>query len=462
MKRETFEQQLRDRLDGYEPQVPNNLWEEIDARLSSDTPTTEKQESPSTPIQQTKRSRVIPLWAKITAAAAVVVAAVLLIGRGIGGEEQENNQVAVVDQDVPDGQVNVVDTNAGDKGLENGHIGENANLGGSDAAVPVRTSGSVYNHNRGALAKKQDDTFVSQPLLPNGVQKEESITDTPSNREETENGLPPIIPANNIPQKEVANTDSNPEKSGENQPVPQTIESHLSLQVSPSLGGGTGEASPVSVSLYADNIFGRGGGASPVYMNPVLAASYNYASDNAPVRYHAAQEVYQLAGYADRSVHHRPVVAGISARIPLGGRWAVQTGLTYSWLSSEFYHDMHGVTITDKQSLQYLGIPLAVSYDIWNKGAFSLYAAAGGALHINTLSRLKTDGMKSHLSHDRLQWSMSAVVGAGYEFLPSFSLYVEPGVTWYPDNGSDIQNFFKDKPVNPSLQFGLRYRFSQR
>ena len=30
------------------------------------------------------------------------------------------------------------------------------------------------------------------------------------------------------------------------------------------------------------------------------------------------------------------------------------------------------------------------------------------------------------------------------------------GLSWYPDNKSRLQNFFKDKPVNPSLQVGLR------
>lgn len=475
MKRETFEQQLRDRLDGYEPQVPDNLWEEIDARLSSDTTTQEKHklypDATSAPAQKTKQTRVIPLWAKITAAAAVVVAAVLLIGRG-PSEGQEDTSLA--QQSVPNvhNDSHPVDRGSDDK-LPDGNLSEErilsdrlpltpSNLEGEQSHssnldsrpnVALTDSPSKLDGTGGSLpepktADPQTTTpqstphHLAQQVPPSvGGNTGDALADSPSKLEGTEGSLP------------------EPKTAAPQTTIPQSTPHHLTQQESPFVRGNTGDV--FTLSLFADNIFGHGGDASPMYMSPALADVYNYAFENAPEGYRAAQ-IYQLAGYADRSVHHRPVVAGVSAKIPLGGRWAVQTGLTYSWLSSEFYHDMHGVTITDKQSLQYLGIPLAVSYDIWNKGAFSLYAAAGGALHINTLSRLKTDGMKSHLSHDRLQWSMSAVVGAGYEFLPSFSLYVEPGVTWYPDNGSDIQNFFKDKPVNPSLQFGLRYRFSQR
>lgn len=35
-------------------------------------------------------------------------------------------------------------------------------------------------------------------------------------------------------------------------------------------------------------------------------------------------------------------------------------------------------------------------------------------------------------------------------------IYLEPGVRYYLDNGSQVQNFFKDQPFSWSLQFGIR------
>ena len=232
----------------------------------------------------------------------------------------------------------------------------------------------------------------------------------------------------------------------------------------PSFGGGSGEAplgEAYQLSLFASNAFGRGGDASAVYMNPVLANSYYQAYENAPSHNQAMAPRYELVGYQETVDHHRPVQVGLSASFPLSGRWAIQTGLTYSWLTSDFSHIMPSTTITDHQTLQYLGVPLNVAYRVWSSGSFSVYAAVGGAVLFNTLARVSTDGIKKPLRHDRLQWSASAVAGAEYAFLRSWSLYVEPGLTYYPDNGSDIENFFKDKPLNGSLQMGFRYRFGK-
>ena len=51
---------------------------------------------------------------------------------------------------------------------------------------------------------------------------------------------------------------------------------------------------------------------------------------------------------------------------------------------------------------------------------------------------------------------MSAAAGAQYDVIPQLGVYVEPGVRYYIDNGSRIENYYKDKPVSFSLQLGLR------
>jgi hypothetical protein len=44
-----------------------------------------------------------------------------------------------------------------------------------------------------------------------------------------------------------------------------------------------------------------------------------------------------------------------------------------------------------------------------------------------------------------------------YHIIPQLSLYTEPGVRHYMDNGSTINNYFKDKPTSFYLQLGLRF-----
>ncbi len=60
------------------------------------------------------------------------------------------------------------------------------------------------------------------------------------------------------------------------------------------------------------------------------------------------------------------------------------------------------------------------------------------------------------VAKDRPQWSLTGAIGVAYDVLPQLGIYLEPGVRYYLDNGSQVQNFFKDQPFSWSLQFGVR------
>ena len=64
--------------------------------------------------------------------------------------------------------------------------------------------------------------------------------------------------------------------------------------------------------------------------------------------------------------------------------------------------------------------------------------------------------MRNELWKKRLQWSAQAAAGVEYDITPSLGLYLEPGVTHHFDNHSSVENIYKDKPWNFSLNFGFR------
>jgi len=66
----------------------------------------------------------------------------------------------------------------------------------------------------------------------------------------------------------------------------------------------------------------------------------------------------------------------------------------------------------------------------------------------------ETISLKEH----RLQWSVNAAVGLEYRLTKQFHLYAEPGVSHYFNNGSDLQNSYKDKPTGFQLQIGVRIK----
>ncbi len=74
MKKDSFEQQLRNRMEGYEVAPPEDLWAQIEqeAGLSMTVPAS------TTTKEKERKARVWPLWMRSAAAAAVL----LLMGGG--------------------------------------------------------------------------------------------------------------------------------------------------------------------------------------------------------------------------------------------------------------------------------------------------------------------------------------------------------------------------------------------
>lgn len=165
--------------------------------------------------------------------------------------------------------------------------------------------------------------------------------------------------------------------------------------------------------------------------------------------------------------HKMPVSFGLSVSRYLNDRFSLQTGLTYSFLSSEWKTngEYHSKT---KQKLHFIGIPLALSYKIaeWNR--FNFYAAAGAMTEVNVAGKRKTqffsETKKINQSRERVRmeewlWSVNARAGVSYPLIRFVSAFAEVGAGYYFDNGSAIETIHSEKPFNVSLQIGFRLGF---
>lgn len=141
--------------------------------------------------------------------------------------------------------------------------------------------------------------------------------------------------------------------------------------------------------------------------------------------------------------HHQPVRFGLSLRYQLSNRWSVESGLSYTRLSSDITTTVDGVATTDEQRLNYLGIPLNIGYQLWTSRHLSFYVMAGGMV-------------EKMLNDNPWQFSLNGASGAEYRLMDHISLYAEPGVGYYFSDGSSITNIYKDHPLNFNLSFGLR------
>ena len=197
-----------------------------------------------------------------------------------------------------------------------------------------------------------------------------------------------------------------------------------------------------------------------VLMADALAKQYmeTYAYSNLAAA--RRSEPIWLVGYEEHQHHHRPITYGLTLSYPLSDRISLTTGVVYTKLQSEFTQVMRSQQIQQEQTLHYVGIPLNLNYRLWAYKSFRTYLSAGVKADWNVATHLETEGVSQQLSKDRMQWSLNASLGLQYDIIPQLGLYAEPSLSWYPDNGSAIQNYFKDHPLGLGLQVGIRLNFS--
>lgn len=198
---------------------------------------------------------------------------------------------------------------------------------------------------------------------------------------------------------------------------------------------------------YSDNISNEHGGGGyipsvPGYGNAILQPDdFNDISYNLPLSF------------------------GITVRKDLGKRMAVETGLIYTYLSTNLSKN-GSARVKGKLGLHYLGIPVNLIADLWDSSKWNVYASAGvmlekGLRSIYTQHSYRT-GTKEETtmrtSIHGLQWSMNGALGISYRLLKDWSLYAEPRVSYFFDNNQPI-SARTDKPLTLGFGLGIRLDF---
>ena len=112
------------------------------------------------------------------------------------------------------------------------------------------------------------------------------------------------------------------------------------------------------------------GNQTESYVKPGVYNSSELSSD--PI-------FHNLTASMEQYVHHRqPVRFGLSLRYRLKDRWSLESGLTYTRLSSDITTIIDDKTTVTEQRLNYIGLPLNISYDLWKSRYFG-YMSLGVA-----------------------------------------------------------------------------------
>lgn len=151
--------------------------------------------------------------------------------------------------------------------------------------------------------------------------------------------------------------------------------------------------------------------------------------------------------------HKQPLSFGFSVRKNLPKGFSVETGLTYTYLASDVTYDDSSEKFSQK--LHYLGIPVRANWNFVDSKSFTMYVSAGGAVEKCIYGKI---GSESETVKP-VQVSVMGAVGAQYNVSSRVGLYVEPGVSYFFDDGSLVQTIRKENPCNFTLQAGIRLTY---
>ena len=181
----------------------------------------------------------------------------------------------------------------------------------------------------------------------------------------------------------------------------------------------------------------------------------------------ATLPIDELLEKTSTSRHHsQPLTLGLYIRGDVYHRLGLEGGILYHRLYSTFDSPQHSSGPSGNQTLEYIGIPLNLSYPIWEGQRLSLFVSAGGQLAINVKRSVEIDNIEdvylldthNKFAHtlDKAQWSLNAGIGLQYNILSRIGLFIQPQVNYYINNGSPVENIYKTTPLNISINAGIK------
>lgn len=455
MSNKDWTSKLRDQMTDYQEPVKHDLWAGIAQSLAQNQPVAGEngvpENHPVKRVEKEPKARVVTLKRWSAAAAAVALL-------GIGGSyvylhqedvEQGNAQLASLASSEASSASSAVSSS-----LSAASPSLSASSSSHSKQVPLLAADikSVDSKSRqkaaSSAASLLSSDYASVPVQSAAPMNDEGETMVAVASDEA-----PLV-ASKYKSAESAQSQAEPNSSSSYHFSRNSEVAGVSMKLyAENFGAGMGNVNSGSniVNRYSDS----GVMADPmpgVYPDPSVGGS-NDVDYLMAAAYKALQKSPQ-----GKAKHHAPVSVGMQIAFGVAPRLSLSTGVVYTRTSSDFYPYAPNNDYNVHQVLHYVGIPVGLNYELWRSGGFHAYVMAGAEAAYNVKNDTDEDGTrKQDAKRDRMQFSGKASLGAQYDISPSVGLYIEPGAKYYFDNGSDIENAFKDKKLNFNLQFGLRF-----
>ena len=459
MSNQDWTSKLQEQLAGYQESVSHDLWAGIEqslaqnniASVSSNPQTIASESSESTDLHvgtEAKKNARIVYFKRWSAAAAAVA---LL---GIGG-----SYVYLHQEDVEKGNLQLAVSQPAPSHVVSADLQSAASQSAPSHAVSADLQSAASQPAPSHVVSADLQSAASQPVPSSVVSAD--LQSAASQKK-----------ASDVLKKESENEISLLAEKSDHKALTRSTDYHAEAYASQSYHFEKNEeVSGWSMQLYAENLTPSLGGVNSDASGGYNDFSYGTMAEPMPgvipdpTAGGIYGEEYLLASYKaiqrsqqGNAKHHAPASVGLQVAFGIAPRLSLSTGLVYTRTSSDFYPYAPSSSYNVHQVLHYVGIPVGLNYEFWQSGGFHAYVMAGAEADYNVKNDTEEEGVKKeNAKRDRVQFSGKASLGAQYDITPKVGLYIEPGAKYYFDNGSHVENTFKDKKLNFNLQFGLRF-----
>ena len=435
---EQWRTNMREKLDGHRQAAPLLSWDEVERRAAA-----------------AEKSAKVAVWGRRAMAAAAMViflcgvaATLLLLNDG-----QNAQQVADLERHYAPQHYTTKPADNGTNAVAHNINAEKgtrtANTAGSDNTqyYYAKDNRNIVNQetNLYAAVPANNQQKASQPQanIETTTDTQQSITDYTS-KNSTDKAQQGLQTTRTQPNR----TESLPAKLPRN-------------TAKPTRAGGAWMA-----KAYVSG--GAMGANNSQMQRPMLATAHTYGAPfDEEIRNGEYVRLEDTSPAVETKAHHRqPLRVGAAVRYALNNRWSIDAGLTYARHRSDITRKMGNVVNETQQTLHYLGVPLNVNYRIVGNRRFNVYAAAGVTGEKLLKGKRKTvtqnedmpdDVQTESVKENRAQFSVNAAIGAEYKIDDRLSVFAEPGISHYFDNGSELSSIYKERPTNFNLNVGLRF-----
>ena len=420
MKDDQWIEQLKKRMDMYAEPLPDKGWERLEKELMATA--ANRKEPP--------RAILFRRWSMAAAAAILIGLSVISLWLIRHSESGMINEIPY-------------STMVSDNMMQ-------------QEATPSVTENQKRDEKR-ASERESGQEIYSQSVRTAEVKTEQPASTQPSTVDVKEDTTPPEE-KRQAAQKQKSTPDNVSEET--------VRKPHRPLSQKPLVAQLDKEKNPNRHRWSIGMALGNGGGTSNSTASSLLAVNNRLdfsTMANDAVNVPAGQEVVFEGGLPylknqiednNISIHHKlPVNVGFSVRMALAKGFSIESGLTYTYLASDITYEGRPEKI--KQKLHYIGIPLKGNWEFLKRKEFNLYLSAGGSMEKCVYGKTGTEQTRIK----PLQYSVMGSVGAQYGLSRHFALYVEPGISYFFDDGSSVQTIRKENPLNFNLQTGIRLTY---